>query len=320
MKYTISFKPNRKTPWKVEFRKSANEKLAKFFSSELEALVAAENLSKIIDTGGFAEVRAGKGGLTVSKALAQFSKNRTDTGQHGVHMRRILGDFEKAHGKKELSSITPMLLDQYWDRPNWPAGNATRRQVYAYLRIFFNWCERYEILEKNPIKRVDAPPVAKPLKNILSPAQMRKLLKRSVELGFCDVQAHLALCGFGGLRTAEFQALTMDCIDRESLEIHVRGGKTGERFVKILPALLRWLPGNWKLCTDRNFRRHRDMVAEGIGWGRNWLRHSFATYHLALSGNAGETAHQMGHSDSRMVSRVYALAARRAAGDEWWGV
>ncbi len=320
MIYYIRPHPSRpKTPWKLEFRKNANEKLARFYKTEVEAFIAAEQLSAIIDEGGFEAVRLNVRGLTVSKAISKFRESRKDKGDHAAHMNRILSDFEDAHGKKELPSITPILLDKYWDRPNWKNGKSTRRQVYVYLRIFFNWCERYELLEKNPIKKVDAPKVPKPLKNVLQPMEMARLLRRARERNLTDMLAYLALCGFAGLRTEEFLALSPADVSKQHNEVHIKGGKTGERYVDGCAALWKWLPADWRNYSEMQFLRHRRLIADG-DWDANCLRHSFATYHLAEFRNANETAHQMGHSDARMVTKTYALASRRAKSAEWWAL
>ena len=48
------------------------------------------------------------------------------------------------------------------------------------------------------------------------------------------------------------------------------------------------------------------MKAAGIErWPNNALRHSFASYHLALHQNAATTALQLGHTDSRLLFEHY---------------
>ena len=321
MNYKVKPYPARpKTPWQLELYKNRKERIRKLFRTEIEANAEGERLLKLISQGGFEALEKEKVAvMPLATAIKRFRAVRKDKGRHAYHLGRVMDDFESKLGKMELAEISPSVLSAYWERPEWEDGKSTRRLYFSYIRIFFNWCERYDLIEKNPIKRVDAPKIPKPLKNILSPVEMLALLNRAVELSFKDVQAQLAICGFAGLRSSEFLALEKGDVDLKHGEIHVQGGKTGERFVEILPALLRWLPKGWTHRTDMNIIKHKRAVAENA-WKQNCLRHSFATYHLAWKRNAGETAHQMGHSDSRMVSRVYALAARRAAGDEWWAL
>ena len=75
--------------------------------------------------------------------------------------------------------------------------------------------------------------------------------------------------------------------------------------------------------------RERMRLVEGLAergelpWTKfpeNALRHSYATYHLARGQDAQKTAHQMGHSTSAMVERVYAVPARKADWRAWWRV
>jgi integrase len=55
-------------------------------------------------------------------------------------------------------------------------------------------------------------------------------------------------------------------------------------------------------------------------WPENCLRHSYATYHLGRAKNAGLTSYQMGHTDAKMVQKVYAVPAALADWRAWWNL
>jgi integrase len=57
----------------------------------------------------------------------------------------------------------------------------------------------------------------------------------------------------------------------------------------------------------------------GVPWKHNALRHSFASYHLALHGDAGKTATIMGHS-VRMLEREYKDLKSPADAAAWFNV
>ena len=61
--------------------------------------------------------------------------------------------------------------------------------------------------------------------------------------------------------------------------------------------------------------------AAGItAWPRNALRHSYATYHLALHENAAKTAKELGHTDANMLYNHYRNLATRAEGGDWFQI
>lgn len=299
-------------PWKLEIRaRFAGKKIRRFFKTEAEAFFSGEELTGQIRERGVSSLAAD--GMTVVGAVRRFEMARKFTGQHGQHMARILRLFLESFRSRGLGSLTPGDLHRFWDRPEWPDGNATRRQAYAYLRIFFNWCERNDLVERNVIRRVDPPKTPEPLKGILSPDEMRAALKKASP----EVRAFLSLGGFAGLRSAEIIELSPEDLEWKEGEIHICRGKTGERYVHMEEAFIRHCPRDWRMANVRNWYKRLRAAAK---IPRNGLRHSFATYHLARGRDAGKTAHEMGHSSPRMVSRVYALAARRADADAWWGI
>jgi len=55
-------------------------------------------------------------------------------------------------------------------------------------------------------------------------------------------------------------------------------------------------------------------------WPNNALRHSFASYHLAMHEDAATTAFLMGHRDSNLVYSTYARAVRRSDAVKWWKI
>ncbi len=312
--FTVSPYPLRSSaPWKLEIRASfAGKKIRRFFKTESEAWMQGEEIAGIIKTKGVAALEAE--GMTVATAVKKFSVFKKFTGSHGKHMERNLRLFMEMHGKRGLDSICPMDLHRFWDRPEWPEGRATRRQAYAYMRVFFNWCERNDMVSRNPIRRVDPPKTPPPLKNILSPAVVSGLVSSTTN----EVRAWICLGAFAGLRSDEIVELKPDDLDWNAGEIHIRGGKTGERYVTMEDAFIRCCPREWTTANTRNW--YKRLRASAGPMAQNCLRHSFATYHLARYQDAGKTAHQMGHSDPRMVSSVYALAARRADATAFWGI
>ncbi len=72
----------------------------------------------------------------------------------------------------------------------------------------------------------------------------------------------------------------------------------------------------------KNYRKRqaRLLVAAGVSWGHDILRHSFASYHLAAHRNAALTAHELGHANSQMLFAHYRELVTREAGLAWWEI
>jgi len=229
-------------------------------------------------------------------------------GAHAQTARSVLGQFALEYGSVPIRLVSPLQLQSFWSRDDW--GRSHRAKVFRYLRMFFNWAERYDFLDRNPARRVEPPKVGELPKRILTPERMGELL----ESGDPILRAFLCLGGFVGLRSSEILRLCPG--DIGEIEIHVKGGKTGERFVKALPVFKRYWQGLPSFPSTTEFYAHVRAIT-GRFWPANCLRHSFGTYHLARWEDAAKTAFQMGNSQA-VVIRSYARAVRASEAEKWW--
>jgi integrase len=55
-------------------------------------------------------------------------------------------------------------------------------------------------------------------------------------------------------------------------------------------------------------------------WPKNCLRHSFASYHLAMHESADKTALQMGHRSTTMLFEHYRELVTRSDAERFWGI
>ena len=201
---------------------------------------------------------------------------------------------------------------------------------YRYVRMFYRWASKMHYIPSDPSTVLDAPKAAVG-RNILTVEQMKDLLELDMPAW---LRASILLAGFAGIRSEEILRMDWEDIDTDAGEIEIRPGvakKTDgllERIVDFTEPLTRrkdQLRGKGKLVpvTNEEFYAVRRALVRGLKWRRwpkNCLRHSFATYHLAMSQNAGKTAYQMGHTNPAMVQRVYAVPARKADGAAWWAI
>lgn len=298
-----------KATWIADIPASiAKKRIRKFFESESGAIMFADQFRDRITTHGTRSLDLG--GLTVSQTLAKFWALREMDGWHRRTGKAILDSFDKAFGGSPMALIGPMDLQMFWSRKAW--GPTQRAKVFRYLRLFFNWAERYDLIERNPARRVEPPKVADPNRRILTPEEMESWLAIDDE----TLRAFLCLGGFAGLRSSEILALRSD--DIEDAEIRVNAGTSEERFVKILPAFSRHWRGLPAFPGESAFYR-RIRLAIGANLPQNVLRHSYGTYHFSMWEDIGKTAAQLGNLPST-AARHYVRHRRKSAAIAWWSI
>jgi integrase len=327
--YLIShYSPRPATPWKLEFRVSfAGKRIRKFFATRSEAEGAGPVLAAQIRSKGTESLNK-EDGISLFEILKIY-RNHKLASMHGAHRRTAVVIFralEEKFGVAPMDAILPLELEKWiHSRGKSPTTAAT---YYRYVRMFWRWAYKKQLIEYNLIERID-PPTAKGRLHILTPGQMRALLELDCPQW---LRAAFVLCGFAGLRTEELLRMDWNAILHDEQSIHVARGvqknSSGwtERYVDFTDPISRrakTLQGNGKIIPVSfiTFRRERTAAAKAIGllaWPPNCLRHSFASYYLALHGDAGKTGHQMGHTSPAMVYRTYARAVRKSQSEAWW--
>ncbi|NJN96209.1 MAG: tyrosine-type recombinase/integrase [Anaerolineales bacterium] len=183
-----------------------------------------------------------------------------------------------------------------------------------------NWCEREELLEKNPLKRVDSPKNPRLLPKAIPQETMRRL--------FTAIESHLVgddlamrdralfrLAYDTGARVSELARLQLADLDMEFQEILIRRGKgSKDRKVyfgrKCKLALQAWLeqhPGGVRLFVNvlgNSLTRtgiyqilQKWCAIADIKMTVHQIRHSYATHALRRGIDLGHIQHQLGHSD-----------------------
>jgi integrase len=212
-----------------------------------------------------------------------------------------------------------------------PGSDTQRATVYRYVRLFFNWTVKMDLLDKSPFRAVDCPR-PRSRKDILDADEMRALLDAEMS---DEMRASILLGGFAGLRSIEVQRMDWEDINPEAGQVYVRPEVSKQHdgmmdrivdFTEPMVARKEFFTGKKGRIVPgsaRAFYEERRRLAAKLGWDgfpENSLRHSFATYHLARCKSPNLTAFQMGHSNSAMVQRVYAVPAARADAQAWWGI
>lgn len=312
--------------WQVDVPASiAGKRQKKLFRSKLEARQFSEDTLATYRKKGADGY--GKSSLSLREAVAKFLPRLDERSRtHRQNASTVLNQLAADHGGLVIGDVRPLVLDEWLRRRK---NENTRARDFRYLRLLFRWAYRMELIASDPVSRLD-PPKSTPSRRILTPEEMQALLAAEMPPW---VRSYILLAGFAGLRTEEFLRMSWESIDFESGEIHVApgvqkdsGGWT-ERYVNFtfpLPYLLKKGVGKVAPLKRSMLFRARRKIAKDLGWVGGWpdnaLRHSFASYHLALYGDASKTAHQMGHTSPAMVYRTYARAVKKAEAVKWWRI
>lgn len=188
------------------------------------------------------------------------------------------------------------------------------------------------VVKTAKVKADDAPP------GILTPVEIAAVL------GAADpaVVAGVALSAFAGLRDAEVGRLTWDRVDLVggNIKIDAAIAKTASRrLVPISDNLRKWLTPHAKKegsvrpsprISYPLYRSARMTAAEKLikggepaanlqEWPNNALRHSYASYRMALVGNAAQVAEECGHSVQIMKAHYRELVTKTEA-SSWFAV
>lgn len=259
------------------------------------------------------------GGITVAEAVEKhLAAAECRLSPPSVRERRCyLSQLTDAHGSLPLCALTRGKCHDWIEDAK---TEAARRHRHSVLSAFLNDCVRREWLRDFPMRGFQKPkaPQAEAV-SILTPEQAERLL-REAERKAPEMVPYFAVGLFAGLRPErELAGLSNDYIDDEEGIIYVlrnRAKPRVNRDTPVSPNLVAWLrayPVPEKgIFFSRNVRR-RIAKAAGISWTQDLMRHTCASYRLALTRDAVRTSDELGNSVD-VLKRHY--ANRRISPDE----
>lgn len=214
-----------------------------------------------------------------------------------------LGRFAKTFGDRQLSGISLEELKAWIDDPT--LGARSRIHNATKISQLFNYAIRQGWADTNLVERITRPSVEDKAVEVFTPSEASRLLESAEPLGLLPF---VTIGLFAGLRTAEIARLDWSAVKLSERCIIIGAEvakRRSRRVVEINDTLAAWLA----LCArpagkvvglredQLGFRMRRLTKAAGFSkWKHNGLRHSFASYHLGLHGDATKTAFQMGNS------------------------
>ena len=262
-----------------------------------------------------------------------------------IMLRRFVATFANTDvcdlGKSSLDIFMAGLGKLRSKSHNGRAAISTksRNHYRAAIRQFLQWAVRNDLLSQT--HRLNEADGMRPQKGngseilFYTPAEFRALL----DAASGPLRAMIAISGLAGLRTAELTRLDWEDLRRVENHIEVSASKAKtrqRRLVEVVPALAQWL-ALYTDCTGKIWTLHeitfqqqfRDLCGKALVEVKgkkvplarkpNGLRHSFCTYHFALSGNENLTAQQAGNSPTMLHGNYKGLATKKEA-EKWFAV
>lgn len=324
------------TPWKLTVPQSvAGVRIRRFFRTEAEAWAEGPKLMETLRKGGTDALALAPQGMSMRAAVRDYVNTKAKkSDNHRQKIERVCGALIEAF-PGAVAGVAPMAAARWFATIG--GSPTTRAGWHRYASGFFAWCVDMEIIEKNPMRRVEAPR-AESKRSLVTARELEALLDEEMSDG---LRAWLLLGAFAGLRSIEVARMRWEDVDAKAGQIEVRrevskqSSGLPERIVDFTEPLKKraafFNKKGGRIVPEESLRLYRERsklverlnAAGKVPWAKfpeNALRHSYATYHLARGQDAQKTAHQLGHSTPAMVLRVYAVPARRADWKAWWRV
>jgi integrase len=224
------------------------------------------------------------------------------------HLHRFAAEFQD-----EVNAVTTKQIEG-WLR-SLEIGGRARNNIRNSIVLFFRFAQKQGYLPKGIPTEAEDVTKAKDRGGkigILRPPELAHILSEARD----KTQLFIALGAFTGMRSSEILRLDWNAINlgRKFVTVAADKAKTAtRRLVPIQPNLVNWL-GPHAQQSGNLFHGRRDVGraiafarACGVEWTNNVLRHSYATYRLAITANAARVALEMGNSPQKLMSHYREL-------------
>lgn len=228
----------------------------------------------------------------------------------------------------ELSTIAPtdckeslIWIKQHPQRKQSPLSNTTMNKIYITMHSIFAQALDDEVIERNPMDKINPPKPDTKEKQALSPDELRALISRLSTLPLDGRVMALYLICYLGLRRSEALALADNDVDNSSVRVcravKERNGRIdapkSQASIRTLPMPTPLLPlvNSWRsIRANRGFAESstlccntRGKVLRPQNFQRWWTGDA---KHVGIRDSLGcpdITLHQLRHSNLSMVAR-----------------
>jgi integrase len=296
-------------------------------SLTIAAEVFAERAKLLSRTVTFGVLRAE---LVAAKRADR--KSRLYLGDLTHRLARVGQVFDE----RPVATIETCELDDWLRALNQsPTSRVNFRKV---LTTAFEFAVSRGYVRENPVVKTAKVKAEHAVPGILRPKEIAAVLAEAPP----QVVSAIALSAFAGLRDAEVGRMTWDRIDLTGgyVKVDAAVAKTASRrLVPISDNLRSWLTPyaqqngsvrpsqciSRRLYTAAKVAARAKLLKAGVAapnldeWPHNALRHSFASYRMALVTNAAQVAEECGHS-VQIMKQHYQELVTKAEAEAWFAV
>lgn len=286
----------------------------------------------------------------VPKVVAELIEVKVARGagaRYAKDLRLRLERFAK-DCNRDCCNVTTADIQDWLDAQKTGEGKALSPQSYrnnrTVLHTLFAFAVARGYAADNPVEGVEKIKVRNGDIEIFKPVEIARLLE-ACRANYPDYLPSLAIGAFAGLRSAEIERLTWQEIDFGARHIVVAASKAKTASRRIVPLhdnLAAWLAPYsgrqqgkvWPGGSVMFYRRQIQVAvatavaadeASGVKahkpveWKQNALRHSYASYRFALTGDAGRVAGECGNS-AAVIHKHYRELVKPAEAERWFSI
>jgi len=232
---------------------------------------------------------------------------------------KIASDFEKT----PVHLISTAALQGWLDKSGYKG--TTSRNFRTHLVMFFNYAKKRKLLTENPAYDIEKAAVDEKMPGILTVDECERLMHAAEEHA-PEMVPNFAISLFAGLRPTEVCQIDWSTINFDARRIKVipaDAKRRSLRHVDMSDNLLAWLAAHRRQSGLVHFsRKESEKVRREakVKWCSDVLRHSYASYHLAMHENAALTSLQLGHRNTGLLFNNYRDLVTREDAQRFWKI
>lgn len=256
--------------------------------------------------------------LLAAKSAALFRPRYVNS------LRSYLGLFARGREDMPIASVTVETLEQWFavrkEAPSSQRGNLGR------LGSLFAFAERRLWITRNPMRQLEKIRIDRKPPKILTPEQAERLMEWAMRR-YPKSLAFFTLALFAGIRPQELEAVTWENVGAGIVTVDAAASKIRQRrIVHLNENAIEWLAFAREIGSLLPFginKRVRTLQKAAVhlgfegGWCQDILRHTCASYWLAISDNCGLVARELGNSPTILLNHYYELVTAADAALFW---
>jgi len=285
-----------------------------------EILLALERLApfnvSILDVADFyiRYAMPSAGPIVIEDAVEKFLAAKLRANRKPRYVNALADSYlkplKRAFPKRVVSEITTEEMRRFIF-----ARKRAPKTVMNYLKsldVFFHYLIREKHCTLNPLARIEKPILDDGKTTFLAVESVQSMMQFALDNGHKAECACMALVLFCGVRVEEVERLSWSDVRLKTRKVHLEAAVTKKRrrrINEISENAFEWLvqcQGESKVA-PKNYDNRMRAVRRGakVAYSQNAMRHSFASYHVAMHENAAATAFMLGHPDANLLYNTY---------------